>query len=129
MARSLVISGFGKLRQQDIFDLAVDHIGKTRTQSRTGSAFGGCCYAGTGCNAAPLIREDQRQHADDLAGAWAVMVDEGLAPKRNAEFIEKLQQAHDYADRDNFMPEWKERMTNLAATYKLDTTKLDAIKV
>lgn len=123
----LTIPGFSKMSKQRIFNKAVAHIASTRVQSFTNE--GGCRYAGTGCNAAPLLQEVYRHQADTY-GPWNELVDMALVPGNNAVFIKELQTAHDTCGHNEpnvFMGEWKAKMADLAARWNLSTSTLDKV--
>lgn len=122
MSKYLTIPGFSKLSRQKIFDMAVAHIASTRVKSYNENAEL-CSYAGSGCNAAPFIREDGREFADKQ-GAWLALVEMKLVPDHNAGFLGDLQDAHDGCRGANFMEEWKRNMLSVAQKYKLDDIKL-----
>lgn len=134
----VTIDGFEKLTKQDIFDMAVDHIANTKVPS-VGKVFGtnidGCVYSGTGCNAAPLIKDGERNRADEV-GSWHSLVDAGMASETNQTFIANLQNAHDIpaseeilGENDSFLTAWKMGMYVLAQEYNLDTSKLDSVEI
>ncbi|QDJ96194.1 hypothetical protein Xoosp13_7 [Xanthomonas phage Xoo-sp13] len=102
--------------------MAVTHIGSTGVKSV--NTFGKCLYSGSGCNAAPLLREDVRELAD-IYGSWPQLAVNKYVPKNNAAFIEQLQSAHDDSDPITFKSDYDSRMLKLAKTYGLDSTILD----
>lgn len=116
-----LIDGFDDLTQQDIFDLAVAHIGKTGVRS---DRAGRCVYSGSGCNAAPLIASGH-QRADQKGGWSSVVVATGRYA--NLSFINDLQDAHDRTSKGNFQSDWGKNMRDLADEYRLDKTKLNEI--
>lgn len=125
MSNFYTIPGFQKMSKQRIFNMAVAHIAKTRQASM--DSGGSCAYAGSGCNAAPLLRESCRADADNI-GAWDELVERRIVPTTNAEFIRELQYAHDDASStNNFMEGWSRRMRNLATEYNLSTSTLDKV--
>lgn len=139
MTQLITIPGFSKFSKQKIFDTVVDHISQTRVASTKISPLTDkpmCSYSGSGCNAAPFIREDKRAEADEV-GEWYVLVSEGLAPIKNQGFMARLQSVHDDAamddheDGDNlsFMQLWHAEMVNVALEHNLDATKLLAVTV
>ncbi len=134
-SKYITIEGFENLSEQDIFDLAVAHIGETRTKSV--DINDQCVYGGDGCNAAPLIRPEYRGKADtwspgwgELEGSgWNILVSTGLVPDKCAEFILVLQGCHDNApEGQDFVPHWKKSMEELAAKFNLNASKLAAIQ-
>jgi len=121
------IPGFKKMSKQRIFNLAVAHIAKTRQPSVNDD--GNCAYAGSGCNAAPLLLPSAHVAMDKIGG-WDELVAKGKVPENNADFIERLQAAHDQAwtrHRDNFMEMWKDNMYNLANRYNLSVSTLHKV--
>jgi hypothetical protein len=124
MADSNVIPGFKKLSKQRIFNMAVAHIGKTRQQSKVD---GSCVYGGSGCAASPLLTEQGREGGDHV-GDWDCLIETGFVPTNNAVFIKELQNAHDYVSCGTaFMPNWIERMRQLAERWNLSTSTLDKV--
>ena len=122
----ITIDGFEQLTQQQIFDMAVEHIGNTKQKSICGK---GCVYSGSGCNAAPLLKPEYHRTAD-ATGSWQDLVESKLVPKTNFLFIDELQSAHDDSYNDeSFMRTWYYKMFNLAEIYKLDTTKINALPI
>ena len=123
------IDGFEKLSKQELFDMSVAHIGTTRRKSLsvTGTS---CTYGGSGCAAAPFLKPEYREKADGEARGtgWGTLAFGKLVSDHEAQFVRRLQGCHDYAIADNFIHEWKEQMTDLAAMFGLSTEKLDAIK-
>ena len=125
------IDGFDSLTEQQIFDMAVEHIGKTRKKSYVPDSSGnGCKYTGSGCNAVPLLKPEYR-HAADNHGSWVTLINNNLVTDTNSLFISRMQFAHDSAisTPSEFMADWYKNMTALAETYKLDTTKLNALVI
>lgn len=125
----ITIPNFSRLKPQTLFNRAVKHIGKTQRQSLKN---GVCCYGGTGCNAAPFIREDQREAADALgsSSSWAELVQAGMVPQTNKQFISELQSAHDKIGPEygmGFMQSYDHRMRELAEEHGLNTKALDAL--
>ena len=131
----ITIPGFEKLTKQEMFDISARHILATGKPSvNEGSTL--CVYAGSGCAAAPFIREDQREIADGLdIGArgtgWKSLSDNGHVPKHEDDFVVRLQLCHDDAitvssEEDfNFMELWEDSMRILAAEHGLSTAVLD----
>lgn len=131
MSKFFTIPEFNTLSQQQIFDMAVAHIGATRRKSVNHSGDG-CLYGGTGCNAAPLLRPECRKEADeanDLDTDWHSLAQGGCVPKHESGFISALQKAHDDCENDpeKFMGQWRVKMRELASFYSLDTTQLYAL--
>jgi hypothetical protein len=126
MSKLVTIPGFKKMSKQRIFNLAVAQIAKTRVPSL--NKEGNCAYAGSGCNAAPLIQPSKRTAMDKL-GSWDELVDKGYAPANNADFIEQLQAAHDRASNHGsaFMEIWKDKMYTLANKYNLSVSTLHKV--
>lgn len=128
----ITIPGFSQMKLQTIFDRAVKHIGKTQCQS-LGESGKFCIYGGTGCNAAPFIRKDQRDIADArgaIQSGWAHLATDGLVPMTHREFVADLQRAHDYVNPINgnaFLNEYDRNMRRLADDYSLNTKALDKL--
>ncbi len=121
---TLVIDGFETLTQQQMFDMAVEHIQKTREKSFTENY--GCCYSGTGCGASVFIKTEMREAADPI-GAWDNVVRHKKAPAHEQEFVNALQKAHDFSDDAVFMEQWNFRMRDLADQHGLDVSKLEPL--
>lgn len=114
-----VITGFRKMSKQRILDMARAHINKTRVPSL--NREGNCAYAGSGCNAAPLLVKSARSKLDKL-GAWSELVSENKVPANNVEFIGSLQIAHDNAANryvHDFLNQYNINMQALADRYSL----------
>ena len=136
MTTYITIPGFEKLTQQEMFDISARHILATGKPSvNEGSTL--CVYAGSGCAAAPFIREDQREIADglDTSGwgtGWQWLSNDGHVPKHEDDFVVRLQLCHDdnaatvSSEEDfNFMELWEDSMRILAAEHGLSTAVLD----
>lgn len=126
----LTIPGFESLTAQQVFDLSVAHIASTRTKSLDPTdSDRRCIYSGSGCAAAPFLREECRKEADDATrGGWRILMSKGLVPGNNDELITLLQNAHDRTQDDQpFMPQWKAHMIQVAGYYELSTTELDKV--
>lgn len=127
-----VIPGFRKMSKQRIFNKAVAHIAKTRKKSVRGTNQN-CVYSGSGCNAAPLLANDNvRMSMDNMGGSnWESLVQYGSVPANNAEFINELQRAHDSSavHPDYFMKHWKASMYSLATRWNLSTSTLNKVAV
>lgn len=112
--------------------MAVKHIGTTGVKSV--NVHGKCIYSGTGCNAAPMLREDMRQDADAY-GSWSELVGEDMAPAHNVKFIVELQEVHDnsgkYASNltASFRKAYLINMQALAKSHNLNSTELDALRI
>jgi len=120
----ITIPGFAKMSKQRIFNKAVAHIATTRVKSFEG---GRCVYAGNGCNAAPLLLPEFRKQAD-TAGSWDNLIETGMVPANNGQFIYELQRAHDNTNETtNFMFHWKRNMKELAERWNLSTSTLDNV--
>lgn len=100
----VTIPGFEAMTKQQLFDLSLAHIRKTRTQSvvPTGARenFEVCSYAtGAGCAARPFLTDEfvASLNPGELLdqNCWRQLSQGGFVPAANAEFIAKLQNAHD----------------------------------
>ena len=137
----ITIEGFEKLSKQELFDMSVAHIAKTRQKSLKTVVFPGaagsyklCSYSGSGCAAACFIKPEYREMADGLGGGetagWYSVLDAGRAPAHEESLISGMQGAHDAArDGDAFLSEWKKNMRRVAEQHSLSTTLLDAVPV
>lgn len=130
---SIAIAGFAELSPQQVFDMAVAHIATTRKQSRrpipNSPNLTICCYTGIGCAASVFLKPELRQYADSLEMGWEEMADQGEVSPAHRMLVNDLQQAHDQADEDEFMADWKSRMMTVADIHSLDTVKLKAVEV
>ena len=135
MSKYITIDGFESLTKQQMFDISAKHIlaaGKCSVNDQ-----GTCSYAGSGCAAAPFIREDQREIADGLdtsgwGAGWQWLSNNGHVPKREDDFVVRLQLCHDdnaatVSNKEdfNFMELWEDSMRILAAEHGLSTAVLD----
>lgn len=119
-----VIPGFRKMSKQRIMDKARAHINITRKASMNQSR--NCVYAGSGCNAAPLVNPSKRAVFDKI-GPWSELVEKGKVPGNNAEFISLIQDAHDSAasaSPSGFIDNYNENMKFVAKKYKLNYTPI-----
>lgn len=130
MNKYITIEGFENLTKQQMFDMSAKHILSTKTKSF--NEDGNCSYAGTGCAAAPFIREECRAAADvdpsgGAATGWGFLRSRGDVPEHNAEFVRELQYCHDETEHEvgsMFVDEWLDSMYRLAEHMGLDTTVL-----
>ena len=141
MSRFITIEGFEKLSKQELFDMSVAHIAKTRQKSmKTVVISGGvgsykcCSYAGSGCAAACFIKPEYREMAGGLSNGdtagWYTVLEAGRAPAHEESLISGMQGAHDDArDGYAFLSEWKENMRWVAEQHSLSTALLDAVLV
>lgn len=132
----ITIDGFEQLSRQQLFDMSAAHILKTGVQSRLRSRR--CCapddvtvcsYSGTGCAAAPFLKEEFREKAD-RAGSWSRLHRGGIGnvPLHETLFVSKLQICHDRYECDSerdFMTHWHHAMKQLAEEYQLDASILN----
>ncbi len=120
------IDGFEQLTEQQIFDIAVDHIQNTRTRSYRGEV--GCVYGGSGCAAAALLKPEHRDAADKV-GSWVALAYTEAVPSHLKNFIKQIQWAHDSTGTgDEFMPDWNDKMRKIALVHNLDTSKLEVME-
>lgn len=136
MTNYLTIEGFEKLTKQQLFDMSVAHIGQTRQKSVQISDGGskGCVYSGSGCAAAPFLKPENREIADNVPGllytGWGMLVGVSMVPEDNSSLICSLQSCHDLAPSgQEFLEVWKTSMARVAVRYKLSTEKLAAIVI
>lgn len=133
-AKRIAIKGFTSLTKQQMFDIAVKHIGSTGVKSVV-EGSNSCIYTGTGCNAAPFLTKPGRAFADapysnsgNLGGKnWYGLTRDGNVPKHESEFVQELQHAHDRSDKNDFQPQYHRFMTSLAQRHDLNTDALDAL--
>ena len=94
----ITIDGFESLTKQQMFDISAKHILGTGKCSL--NSAGTCSYAGSGCAAAPFIKPEYRDKADNYgtspAGtSWHDLVEGGYAPAHEQKFVTDLQLSHD----------------------------------
>lgn len=119
----LTIPGFEKLSKQEMFDMSLAHIRKTGVKS-VGERF--CTYSGTGCAAAPFLRDEGKEQCDKI-GSWDTLsrpqtqgtisspARSQLVPDHEVWFIKAMQICHDgtHETRD-FLPQFENSMKELA---------------
>lgn len=125
-----LIPGFCSLTKQEAFDISARHLMSTKKPAINDT--GTCIYGGTGCGAAPFLKEECREKA---RGSWSSVVNESHLQK----FICALQAAHDNAaaqenqranyDKTKFKNEawfqsWRQLMFMIANAADLDTHTL-----
>jgi hypothetical protein len=120
-----VIDGFEQLSAQQMFDMTVEHIQKTRRRSH--KAHYGCSYSGSGCAASVFLKPEFHEAADPL-GAWSGLARDGKVPEHELDFVKELQKAHDFSSDDEFMEQWNYRMRDIAEGYGLDTSQLETLE-
>ena len=121
MSNYLTIPGFESLTQQEIFDLGLAHIRKTRTKGIRGTPEGRkiCSYQGSGCVASVLLREEARKDAD-THGSWSTIAASGDAPSTHRDLIGDMQEAHDDSPNGaGFMAKFEHNMCAIAKKYNL----------
>jgi hypothetical protein len=123
------VDGFNELTSQQMFDMAVEHIQKTRMRSQAND-LPGCSYSGIGCAASVFLKPEYREKADSTgSGSWYSLINYGVASSHNAELISFLQSAHDDTtsgkNSEKFMREWNSGMRQAAALFDIDTSKLE----
>lgn len=136
------IPGFEAMTRQQLFDMSLAHLRKTRAQSLSheGTKKAVCSYAGSGCAARPFLTDDfvaSLEPGSDLDQAdWYGLCNRFFVPKTNADFIFSLQSAHDSwrrtirrADGEpgepnpvSFMDHFHARMQTVADSYGLKYT-------
>lgn len=119
------IPNFTNMTKQELFDMSARHILTTRQASR--NADGACIYGGSGCGAAPFLREEVHADADKYTTSWGQLRYKEVVPEHECEFVSSLQRAHDQAAcwTDSFVNRWKESMVRVAAAHKLSTDVID----
>lgn len=130
----VTIPNFEDLSIQDCFNMAANHIAKTKMLSYD-SIKESCSYAGYGCNAAPLLTSPSKVKN----APWYELVAEGYVPEHNSDFISELQTAHDdvalngYANSHSLNNEYVRHsyisnMEILASQYGIDDSALDPLR-
>lgn len=124
----ITIDGFENLSEQEIFDISLTHVRKNGTPSVTfrHGTFG-CIYSGIGCAAAPFIKLEYRETADDTGGAWGELLQNKMVPNNNFIFMSKIQNAHDSAavtkmDGEKFIKLFNSDMFQISRNYNLKYT-------
>lgn len=127
MSKYITIEGFEKLSKQQMFDMSVKHIAKTRKKSIKGASpwTSTCSYSGIGCAAAPFIRPELRESAE--WSSWRALSRDGRVPLHHEDLVQALQHCHDGARTEHFVSEWKLHMKQLAVHENLSTEKLDCV--
>ena len=121
MTQPYSIEGFDSLSRQQLFDMSAAHILSTKRKSCYEDAPK-CFYSGSGCGAAVFIKPEGREVCDNsINGTWEGLASDGLVSSHEAEFVQKLQWAHDDASSspEDFLDSWKTRMRGVAAEYRL----------
>ena len=121
MTQPYSIEGFDSLTKQQMFDMSAAHILSTKRKSCYEDAPK-CFYSGSGCGAAVFIKPEGREVCDNsINGTWEGLASDGLVSSHEAEFVQKLQWAHDDASSspEDFLDSWKTRMRSVAAEYRL----------
>lgn len=109
---------------QEIFDQVAKHLLTQNKVSRTVNGF--CMYRGEDglkCAAGCLIADDEYDIEMDSArkgGSWGTLVIHRFVPVEHADLIESIQRVHD----SNGPAVWRERLTELARRYQLNTDVL-----
>lgn len=103
MSKYLTIPGFTNLTKREAIEISVKHVLANGKPSI--SEFGGCYYSGCGCAAAPFLRPEVRQQADNAdklyaSGdtCWNALVDAKLVQKHLRDTIKLLQSCHDESE-------------------------------
>lgn len=91
---SKLIDGFENMTKQQLLDLSVAHLLGTRKPGVRENTSA-CVYSGSGCGAAPFIKEAFRGEAD-REGSWEG-VSAAFGSHHEMDFIMALQRAHDDA--------------------------------
>ena len=142
MTTYITIPGFEKLTKQEMFDISARHILATGKPSvNEGSTL--CVYAGSGCAAAPFIREEERKKADEPKvyfgtkypySGWGDLASNNLVPRHHQDLVADFQVCHDtYAskvvtddDLAIWLSNWKVAMRRVAKIHDLDPSILDS---
>lgn len=89
-----------------------------------------CMYRGSDgekCNFGHLIEDSE--YDSNMEGSSAQGITRHFSQLErfmpHIKFLTYLQNAHDYADRTDFIPDYKSRMRDLATKYNLNTSALD----
>jgi hypothetical protein len=120
---NFAIDGFENLSQQQMFDISAAHLLQTGQKSYS-EENEACSYSGSGCAAAPFLKEEFRKVADNK-GIWSNLVYFKNVPENHSYFVEKLQHAHDRANGFGFLEDWKVKMREVATQFELDDSILD----
>lgn len=118
------IDGFEQLSKQQMFDMAVTHLARTRQRSSLLS--GACTYSGVGCAASVFLKPESRETADKVISvpAWHHLAERGFVPSNYVGFVSELQRCHDGADGERFVDSVRGRLFHLAEEHQLDDSKL-----
>jgi len=137
----VTIPALHTLSKQELFDMSARHILSTGKPSleklSVDSALYRCVYSGSGCAAAPFIREEERMWVNPI-GAWAALVQRGKVDANVSyganEFISQLQKCHDRnafgkeqgGASASFLINWEQDMRLLGLEHGLSLEVLDA---
>ena len=145
MSKYITIDGFESLTKQQMFDISAKHILSTGKPSYVNNNNGlqGCVYQGSGCAAAPFIREEERKKADEPKfyfdtkypySGWGDLASNNLVPRHHQDLVADFQVCHDtYAskvvtddDLAIWLSNWKVAMRRVAKIHELDPSILDS---
>lgn len=122
------IPEFTSLTKQQLFDRALEHITETGCASFDDVA-GQCLYSGSGCNAAPFLKPEYREMADDFSG-WHNLLLNNKVPDHYAGFIGALQDAHDNAGVTGSIQNWRKNYADeMEALGNFEELNLDKLQI
>ena len=129
MTEYVTIEGFEQLTEQEAFDISAKHVLKNGRQSVKNDGYK-CVYTGIGCGASPFIREEHRARCDEgVANGWTGLASQHLVPEHLKDVVHKLQRCHDYADKTNFVEDYKTRMASVANDLNLNPAVLEGASI
>lgn len=96
------IDGFEKLTEQEVVNISVAHVLKNgRPSLKEGTDL--CAYSGIGCGAAPFLKEENREKADNqgeeegVDSSWCSLERTACVPLIHHKLVQVLQSCHDDA--------------------------------
>ena len=145
MSKYITIDGFESLTKQQMFDISAKHILSTGRPSYVNDSNGvhGCVYRGSGCAAAPFIREEERKKADQPKAyygtkypysGWNDLASNNLVPRHHQDLVTDFQICHDtdaskvvtVEHQAIWLSNWKAAMLRVAKRHDLDPSILDS---
>lgn len=129
----ITIDGFEELTAQQVFDMSLAHVRKTR-QPSLHKETGHCAYSGIGCAASVFLKEKHRKEADELGDAsWYALTNFAkVVPETHTNLVQELQHCHDQSTKGishekwsttaGFMKGFENRMKNVAEDFGLQYT-------
>lgn len=117
MTKQINLKNLKYATKQQIFDQVAAHLLKQMRRSTRSENVSSCMYRGAnGLKCAAGILIDDNEYKDKMEGrSWIDLVEFGIVPIRNFEFIRELQILHD----SKSVYYWPDLLRLLAKKYKL----------